>query len=69
MNIAVEDVMRIIKERRAINQLDFMEIIWTYQGEAVDIPEGAREKFLFTGLSNMDFITSNFLKDRPWQKE
>ncbi len=67
MEVAVEEVMRIQKERGAINKLDFEEIVWTYKGVPLEISVWIKRDWMFCGLNNMDFITSNFLPDRPWQ--
>jgi hypothetical protein len=67
--VAVEDVMRIAKERWAINKLRFEDIIWTYQGKPLDISTKLSEDFAMIGLNNCDFITSNFLPNRPWQDD
>lgn len=69
IKIAVEDVMRIQKERRAINSLNFADIIWTYRGKPIKCSKQKRDDFGLCGLNNMDFITSNYLTDRPWQKD
>jgi len=66
--IAVEEVMRIHEGRWAINKLDFSDIVWTYQGKVLDIPKQLLEDFELCGLNNCDFITSNFIPNRPWQK-
>ena len=67
IKIAVEEVMRIQKERLAINKLNFSDIVWTYAGKPLEIPQKLLDDFELCGLNNMDFITSNFLPDRPWQ--
>ena len=69
IEVAVEEVIRIHEERWVINKLKFSDIIWTYQGKPLDIPKGLARDYEFCGLNNMDFITSNFLPDRPWQKQ
>lgn len=69
VEIATEEVMRIQRERWATNKHKFRDIVWTYQGKPIDIPRKLREDFDLCGLNNMDFITSNFLPDRPWQNE
>ena len=65
--VAVEEVLRIQNERRAINKLKFGEIVWTYQGKPLDLPKKLLDHFELCGLNNMDFITSNFIPNRPWQ--
>ncbi len=68
VEIAVEEVIRIHEERWAINKHSFGNIVWTYQGKPLDIPKQLLEDFEMCGLNNMDFITSNFIPKRPWQK-
>ncbi len=67
MEVSVEEIMRISRERQAINKLEFRNIVWTYQGKPLDIPSQLLDDFEICGLNNIDFITSNFLPDRPWQ--
>ena len=67
--VAAEEVMRIQRERHAINELNFRDIIWTYQGQPIDIPVQTLDEFEICGLNNVDFVTSNYLPDRPWQEE
>ena len=67
--VAVEEVLRIHRERWNINKLGFRDIMWTYQGRPLDIPVDQLDNWYFTGLNNMDFITSNYLRNRPWQEE
>lgn len=67
IEIAVEEVLRIHKERWVINKPDFLDIVWTYKGKPLDIPRQLLEDFNLCGLNNMDFITSNFIPVRPWQ--
>lgn len=67
VEIAVEEVMRISNERRTINKINFRDIVWTYQGKPLNIQKQLLDDFELIGLNNMDFITSNFIPDRPWQ--
>ena len=69
IEIATEDVMRITRERCAINGHNFEDIIWTFNGSPIKITTQKQKHWLFTGLSNVDFITSNYLGDRPWRVE
>ena len=64
--VAVEDVLRIQEERAAINRLNFDEIVWVFKGRPVDIPKEIIDRWDFTGLNNVDFVTSNFWYGRPW---
>ena len=68
VRIAVEEVMRIHEERWAINRHEFRDIVWTYKGIPLNIPKRLLDDFGFCGLNNMDFVTSDFIPGRPWQK-
>ena len=56
MQVNIEDILRIKKERSQINKLDFMTIEWYKDGKKLEIPDKDKEEFMYTGLSNFDFI-------------
>lgn len=60
MRVNIEDVMRIIEERRAINSIPFRDIEWYENNEKLEIDEEILEEFEMTGLNNIDFIGTNF---------
>lgn len=62
--IAIEDVLRIEKERWAINQLKFKNIIWTKGGKEIDIEPKVKEVYAYCGLNNCDFITLGYYKQK-----
>ncbi len=66
VEIATEKVMRMQRERTEINGLDMDDIIWTYRGKPIDVPEQLQRDFGLTGLNNIDFITSNIIPESPW---
>ena len=61
--IAVEDVKALKREIDAINALPFDQIIFTENGEAIEIDEEDRRRWEFIGLNNIDFVTGNHYKD------
>ncbi len=66
VEIAVEEVMRIQSERWNINELEFDDIIWTYKGKPIEVDPKLVADYSHIGLNNCDFITSNYLPNRPW---
>ncbi len=66
VEIAVEEIIRMTQERKAVLEHDFMDIAWTYKGKPLDVPHKLRENFYTTGLNNIDFITSDYIPNRPW---
>ena len=59
MRVDIEDVLRIRRERNEINKLDLTNIEWYKDGVKVEAPEADIAEFLFTGLSNFDFINDD----------
>lgn len=62
--VKIEDVLRIQKERSAINRLKFDDIMWTKNGKEVHISPNIKERWQFCGLNNMDFITSGTYRQK-----
>lgn len=61
--VTLQEIEDIIKRRNRINILDLDDIEFIdFDGKVVDIPQGIIDKFKFVGLSNIDFITSNYYK-------
>jgi hypothetical protein len=58
--IAIEEVLAITKRRQEINKIPLRHIIWTKDETPIDIDRKTIEDWDFTGLSNIDFITSRF---------
>lgn len=58
IEIAIEEVFCIIAERQAINGLPFCSIVWTENGEPLNIPAKVLKDWPLCGLNNMDFIAS-----------
>lgn len=56
MKINIEDVLKLRDERTKINEVPLHLIEWYKDGKKVEISESNIKDFLFTGLSNMDFI-------------
>jgi hypothetical protein len=59
--IQIEEIQSIVSRCSEINKLDLSEIIWTENGNELHIDSKIIEAFEYTGLSNMDFITSGLL--------
>lgn len=69
IKVNIEDVDRIQAERRAINTPFMDDIDWYSQGVKINISPVVIERFKFTGLSNIDFITSGYyLEDTENEK-
>ncbi len=66
VNIAIEEVYRIQEERRAINKLEFQDIVWTENGKPINIPAEVLHTWLFCGLNNMDFIMAGQHRPDAW---
>ena len=60
--VRIEDVLRIQKERNAINRLKFINIVWTQNNKEIYIDPKTKDDWELYGLSNCDFITSNYYK-------
>jgi hypothetical protein len=63
MRINVEDVREVAEKVRQINSVPFFEIEWFENGEPVIVPPDRLEDWDFIGLSNMDFIVTDFYKE------
>jgi len=61
--VNIEDVLRIQKERRAINRPKFSNLRFYKDGVLLKFKKENLDKFEFIGLNNMDFITSGMWKD------
>uniref|UniRef100_A0A6M3J596 Uncharacterized protein n=1 Tax=viral metagenome TaxID=1070528 RepID=A0A6M3J596_9ZZZZ len=62
--IKIEDVLRMQKERNAINRLKFENIIWTKNNKKIIIAPVVKENWMLCGLNNLDFITSGAYKQK-----
>jgi hypothetical protein len=62
VEIAIEDVYALIQNRSAINKLPFEDIIWTEKGKPIPIDEKVVEDWCYTGLNNIDFISTGRYK-------
>ena len=63
MKIAIEYIEWLASERQKINKTPLDEIEFFKNGMKVDISKKMIEDFEFTGLNNIDFITSGFYKE------
>lgn len=60
IKIDIEDIFEICERRKTINDLDLADIEFCSKGVPLDINPKVRDEFSFTGLNNIDFITSNY---------
>lgn len=63
MRVNIEDVRDIEKARSKINRPDFKQIEWYEDGKKLDIDPKILDDYEYTGLNNMDFITSDFFRN------
>jgi len=62
MKVAVEYINWLQEERSKINMVPLEEIEFFENGMKVNINKAVVDEFTFTGLINVDFITSGFYK-------
>ncbi len=65
MKIAVEYVEWLMEEKSKINRQKLSDIELFENGMKLDIPQKVIDDFDFTGLSNVDFILSDFRNQVP----
>lgn len=63
MIVTLEEIKDIQAKRLRINDCDLSSIRFMENGKDVSIDEALVEEFEYTGLSNIDFITSGFYVD------
>jgi len=62
IRVDLEEIRDIQDRRRAINRWNIQHIEFFENGKKIEISEEAIEHFKFTGLSNIDFITTEMYK-------
>ena len=62
--VDVEFVQALQQARRVINNLPLEDIEWYENGKPVLVKEENIEQFRFSGLSNIDFVQTNFWNTR-----
>lgn len=60
IRIDIEEIFEICERRKTINKLDLADIEFCSKGIPLNIDPKVTEEFSFTGLNNIDFITSNY---------
>ncbi len=66
MRVDIEDVRKHMEFRKKINNNVKLKDIEFYEnGKKLDISEELKDDFIFTGLSNIDFITMECYKEKP----
>jgi hypothetical protein len=63
VRIDIEDVFALRKEMKRINSMPLCEIEWFENGKPIVVSQEKLDEFLFTGLSNMDFILTDAYRD------
>lgn len=54
--ISIEEIRDIQRRRREINDYDLEDIIFTFEGEPIQVSKEEVENFKYTGLNNIDFV-------------
>lgn len=62
MKIAIEYIRWLDEERAKINRVGLDDIEFFENGMRVEVTQAAIDWFVFTGLSNIHFITGNVYK-------
>ena len=62
MKIKIEEILELKKRFREINSQDLTNLKFSLNDKEVVIDPKFIEEFRFTGLNNIDFITSEFYK-------
>jgi len=63
VEISLEEIREIYKRRAEINDLLFSEIVWTENGEPIEISPATAKNFEFSGFGNFDFV--KYFWDEP----
>jgi len=64
--IDVDDVIYLANSMGAINaHKDLKEVEFHYDGRIIKVPDSEIQEFIFTGLSNMDFILNYEWPENP----
>jgi len=66
--VDIEYVLWLQEERAKINRLDLEDIDFYENGEKIEINEKARKEFIYCGLVNTDFITTEFYKGTGFEE-
>jgi hypothetical protein len=63
LKVSIESIRAMEEFRKSINTVQIHEIEWTLGGRVIEIDPHLIDEFEFTGLSNIDFITTGAYKD------
>lgn len=58
--ISIDEIIELKNRIREINKISFHDIVFTSDGVELEFSEGLLEDWLYTGLSNVDFIDSGY---------
>lgn len=65
MRIDIEQVKKMIAERKYLNSLPFREIEWYENDKKLEFEKDFLDDWEFTGLNNIDFISTHaYLDDK-----
>jgi hypothetical protein len=62
LSIDIEEIQRFLEWRGILNRTPLRNIDFFEDGKLVEYPETLIEEFEYTGLSNLDFIATEFYK-------
>jgi len=60
--VDIEDINEHLRFKKIVNRVDLHDIEWYENGRRLYIDKDVLEDFYFTGLNNIDFISTNFYK-------
>lgn len=63
--VSIEYINWLLEERAKINSMNLKDIEFSENTKVLDIDPMIIEEFNYTGLCNIDFITSGFYKEFP----
>ena len=69
MRIDLEKLNEWLEYEAKINQADIEDLEFYEGGEKIDIPAGFLSEFVFTGLSNICFITTRYYRQAEWYRQ
>lgn len=68
--VDVDEIARVKRFLRAINNTEFDAIVWTREGNPLFATYEFRDEFRFMGLNNTDFPgIAGWIEDGLWEKE
>lgn len=65
MKINIEEIHQMLARRREINSVRLEDIEWYENGVKLSIDKQLIDRYRFIGMTNMDFIATDFYKQNP----